>query len=199
MTPTPTPGAVLEIGQAFSPVNGSIVPFRALVNGTFEHVVGHLPGGVAAHAARQIPEDDLEVFQPDLLGRVGVDSTSGIGLAVGREVIFEDKRRDRRCPLRVRFYIDRNGPAECTRPGSVVLHTGAMGVPPIVCPHVEPLVDVSPVGSVCPAGRCATARDCRVLGISIIEWGRGVPRQDGEVVENRLPIGVRGRQIHLAR
>src|SRR5882762_1578717 len=55
-----------------------------------EHVVGHLPGGVAA-AARIVPEHDLKVSETHFVHRVGVRSSSRLGLTIERPVILEDE------------------------------------------------------------------------------------------------------------
>ena len=82
-------------------VNGSV---EGIGQRLVEHVIGHLPGGIAT-AARVIPEYDLEIFQPYLLSWESVGPSSGVGFTVKREVVLEHKHRNRRGRQRIGFDI----------------------------------------------------------------------------------------------
>src|SRR6266850_4515863 len=88
-----------------------------------EHVVCHLPGGVAT-AARIVPEHDLEVSETHLMHRVGVRPSSRVGLTIERPVILEDEHCNRGRGQRAGFYIHGHTGRQRARAGRAACRAG---------------------------------------------------------------------------
>ena len=97
--PTRPSVEVLEIGQALSPVTGSIVPAQRVGNRLAELVIGQLPGGIA-ELAGLIEQHDVEALKTGLVGREHVDAAAGILLTVERVVVLEHEHRNLRGRVR---------------------------------------------------------------------------------------------------